>query len=558
MKKNVKLTALLLACVLFAGAVFAGRIAPVRADGDTETEADVLLTEDEESTPDAADVPETGGEADETGAVSDEDPSPADDADAAGEEADPEDGEEASPADEEGEPEDGLLTVLEEQGTEETGEEAEEEELLDPLAYPYHIADAYINGITDRRYTGSAIKQNTIVVQHPDSEGAGEPYPPYCMSEYAGYNVSYKNNTKAGTATVTFTGVEPYVTGSYSKTFKITNSASWERLAGASGTGALGTQAKITEKFEGSYYAVLASNQNFQDALIGVGIAGVLHAPVFTTAPGQLSNLTWDEMYRLGVKVVVIVGSKSDVSENVAIDLAERGIQRVARVGNYSTAAEKSLDAARFMEYGLQENARTAIIATPKAFKDALSISPYAYSTHSPIIFLKNDLTLSNSAFDFIVDEDISKAILVGGTKVVPTAVETKLKKAGVEVTRLGGAGCYNTSRIIAEWEMGKLKNGTNSKTGSLYKYTHVTFQPDVKHGINNVGITRGDGWKDALAGSALCGMYKSVILLADGSNSANTALVKQYKKNIAKAYVFGGTQAVPAKVYNAFVNASK
>ena len=559
MRKNVKLTALLLAGVLFAAAVFAGRTAPVRADGDTETEADVLLTEDEESTPDAADVPETGGEADETGAVSDEDPSPADDADAAGEEADPEDGEETSPADEEGEPEDGLLTVLEEEGTEETGEEAEEEELLDPLAYPYHIADAYINGITDRRYTGSAIKQNTIVVQHPDSEADGEPYPPFCLTEYAGYNVSYKNNTKAGTATVTFTGVEPYVTGSYSKTFKITNSASWERLAGASGTGALGTQAKITGKFEGSYYAVIATNADFKDALSAVALAGSLNAPVLTTAKGSLSDLTKSELVRLGVKEVVINGTEADVSWNTEQQIQNLGI-KTYRAGGYS-ASEKSVMAG----YAACESnmggstSKTVIIATQKSFKDALSISPYAYATGSPIVYAEPDLTLGTMTTSFISSLGFTQAIIVGGPVAVPPAVETQLKSAGVtKINRLGGAGCYNTSRIIAEWEMGMLPIGTNTKSGSLYKYVNVSFLPSVQLRINGVGISRGDGWKDAIAGSALCGMNKAVLLLADGTNSVNSNMIKTYKKYVAKGYVFGGTQAVPAKVYNQFVAASK
>ena len=45
--------------------------------------------------------------------------------------------------------------------------------------------------------------------------------------------------------------------------------------------------------------------------------------------------------------------------------------------------------------------------------------------------------------------------------------------------------------------------------------------------------------------------------LRADGTNQANTAVVKKYKTNVAKGYVFGGTQAVPAKVYNQFVAAA-
>ena len=52
--------------------------------------------------------------------------------------------------------------------------------------------------------------------------------------------------------------------------------------------------------------------------------------------------------------------------------------------------------------------------------------------------------------------------------------------------------------------------------------------------------------------------MKRAVLLLADGSNSTNTAVVKKYSKNVAKGYVFGGVSAVPAKVFSQFSAACK
>ena len=416
-----------------------------------------------------------------------------------------------------------------------------------------------ISGIVDKRYTGKAVTQSPVVC-----------FDGMVLKNGTDYTLSYSNNTKVGSATVKITGKGNFK-DTYSKTFKITSAAGWERLTGASGTGALGTQAKITGKFAKADYAVIATNADFKDALAGVALAGACSAPVFMNPKSSLSPLVKSELVRLGVKYVLVVGSKSDISDKVLQDIrtainAENpaDVWRVTGEASVS-ASDKSTDAganammaSNALHSGSYSN--TVIIATQKSFKDALSVSPYSYATSSPIVYVEKDLTLSENSLYFIDFFGFTQAVIVGGPVAIPDAVKTQLTK-NTNVTkfcRLGGAGCYNTSRIIAEWEMGKLKNGTNASTGSLYKYVQVQFQPAVKLGINNVGISRGDGWKDAIAGSALCGMNRAVLLLADGTNQANVAVVKTYKKNIAKGYVFGGTQAVPAKVYNQFVAAAK
>ncbi len=425
---------------------------------------------------------------------------------------------------------------------------------------PASIKNVMVTGIVNKRYTGKALTQSPVVYFSFEDDF----YQEY-LKVNQDYTLSYKNNTNVGTATVTIKGKGNYK-DSVTRKFQIVSAAVWERLAGVSGTGALGTQAKITGKFTKSEYAILATNADFKDALAGVALAGTINAPVFTNPKNTLSPLVKSELKRLGVKVVLVLGSSSDISDAVVDEIeAMPTVSTAWRITeDDATASQKAAYTAygtlelSYEFYGKPSN--TVIIATQKSFKDALSISPYAYATRSPIIYVEKDLTLSDYALDMIKSCGFTQAIIVGGPVAIPDAVKTQLTKNTkvTKICRLGGAGCYNTSRIIAEWEMGKLANGTNSKTGSLYKYAQVQFQPSAKLGINNVGISRGDVWKDAIAGSALCGMNKAVLLLADGTNSKNTAIVKTYKKNIAKAYVFGGTQAVPAKVYNQFVAAAK
>ncbi|MBQ9020775.1 MAG: cell wall-binding repeat-containing protein [Eggerthellaceae bacterium] len=93
-------------------------------------------------------------------------------------------------------------------------------------------------------------------------------------------------------------------------------------------------------------------------------------------------------------------------------------------------------------------------------------------------------------------------------------------------------------------------------------KYASVKFQPAVKFGVNKLGVSRADdddiGWKDALAGTALCGRNCAVLVLGDDLNPAHAeAFVAANKANITYGYVFGGTSAVPKAVMERLVNAS-
>lgn len=66
-----------------------------------------------------------------------------------------------------------------------------------------------------------------------------------------------------------------------------------------------------------SDYAVLASGDNFPDALAASSLAGALKAPVILTSTTTLSSEARNELQRLEVKTVAIVGGPSAVSTAV-------------------------------------------------------------------------------------------------------------------------------------------------------------------------------------------------------------------------------------------------
>ena len=409
---------------------------------------------------------------------------------------------------------------------------------------PAKVSAAQITYEAEKRWTGKALVQTPQLRLAGNTVAAGN------------YTLTYKNNVNTGTATMTITG-KGNLTGSVNKNYKIIKTANWERLYGA---GAMETMQTIAAKFGTSPTAVIATNASFKDMLAASALAGSTNAAMLVTPKASLAAQTKKELERMGVTTVYLVGSTADLSANV-----EKQVKALAKVKTVkrisaANASAKAIECAK----ATAGRSDTVIITTQNTFKDALSISPYAYATKSPVLYTETNKKLSAATVNYIKSAGFKKAIIVGGPVAVLTDVDAQLKSAGItaaNITRLAGSNQYRTSKIIAEWEQGRLKNGTGGS--GYYQYAYVKFQPSLKMNANYLGVARADrndyGWKDALAGAALCGRNRSIILLADKANSVEAEnAVKAFKGNIAHAYVFGGPAAVPASVMTKLQNASK
>lgn len=132
-------------------------------------------------------------------------------------------------------------------------------------------SDFTISKISDKAYTGKAIKPS-VTVKDGDKK----------LVKGTDYTVSYKNNTKIGTATVTVTGKGDY-TGTKTLTFKIVpkkvkmtgkssganEALSWKKSAGAAGYEVYssvsgGKFTKLTTTKNLKYSAKLTSGKNYK------------------------------------------------------------------------------------------------------------------------------------------------------------------------------------------------------------------------------------------------------------------------------------------------------
>lgn len=274
---------------------------------------------------------------------------------------------------------------------------------------------------------------------------------------------------------------------------------------------------------DSSQYAVLTTGESYWDALSASGLAGKLQAPVLLTQGASLSEQTRLELVRLGVQKVYICGGVNAISKSVEDELAALGIA-VERVAG-AWASDTANEVAQHLE-----QTDEAFLATSWGYEDALSVAPYNYATKKPL-FLTDYTTglLDENTLAAMKAQGITRIHIVGGTSVVPQAVEDQLREQGIQIDRIAGETAYDTSIALADF--------------LLTKGMHA----------NNVGVATGWGFADALSGAALCGKNNSILLLADASNvRAVKDVIEPHKSEITNAYIFGGEKVVASTVYEA------
>lgn len=156
--------------------------------------------------------------------------------------------------------------------------------------------------------------------------------------------------------------------------------ASVERVAG---TNRYSTAVTLARSFApGVPVAYLASGRSFPDALAGAAAAGRQGGPVLLTEPGALTDVTAQELKRLGAQRIVVLGGTAAVSP--AVEQAARTygpVTRIAGANRYETAALVS---------GLAfPAAPTAYVASGENFPDALAGAARAGAEGAPVLLVR-------------------------------------------------------------------------------------------------------------------------------------------------------------------------
>lgn len=169
---------------------------------------------------------------------------------------------------------------------------------------------------------------------------------------------------------------------------------------------------------------VLATGENYPDALAIAPFAAKNGMPVMFTSNGYLNEDTKQALITWGIKKVIIVGGIGAVSSDVEkLIKDEMKIETVRLGGNdrYLTA----LEIAKY--YNTNNNYTGVIIATGDNFPDALSGAPFAAKSGCPVLLVGENVS-NQDAVDYINNLGIETIYIIGGTGAVPAQVEDKVK----------------------------------------------------------------------------------------------------------------------------------
>ncbi|MCA1065270.1 cell wall-binding repeat-containing protein [Rossellomorea aquimaris] len=275
------------------------------------------------------------------------------------------------------------------------------------------------------------------------------------------------------------------------------------------------------EGWEQSDVAVIATGRNYPDALSATPLAYHHDAPLLLTNTTTLPQSVKDELVRLNVKKVILVGGKSVISPDVEKELKNLGIKTVSRISG-ADRYETSVKIAE--QLGFTDR---AVVATGQSFADALSIAPIAAALEMPILLTKKSGT-PEAVRSYMEESMFEQFYVIGGESAIPEESAEEF----MNYERLSGSDRYETNSSIIHYFSGELNMSTPF-------------------------IATGKNYPDALAGSALAALNGNPVVLTHPKEVQFTTMdtLATFAPVTDRYYILGGEGAVSSSVVDSLIH---
>ena len=274
----------------------------------------------------------------------------------------------------------------------------------------------------------------------------------------------------------------------------------------------------------GATDVVLAAGDQYAEALPASVLAAAKNGPLLLTVGTSLPDAVADELDRLQAARVTVVGSVP-VSVSDAIASTKRTVTRIG-IDHDPTATAIAVAAAVGGKSGV------AVLVNDGRFADGVSATTIAAGRGWPVL-LTTSTIVPQKTVDAWRALGVKSLVLVGGTEVIASTIETFARdagkcagSAGCDVERLAGTDRYATSVAVAKKSLSL--GGRSAST---------------------VLLGTGTAYPDVLASGPLASRLGGVSLLVDGSGLGADAASRRFLSSNASAVkevqILGGSGAV-------------
>ena len=177
------------------------------------------------------------------------------------------------------------------------------------------------------------------------------------------------------------------------------------------------TAKKIAEELGYKGKVVIATGEDFHDALIAAPLAANKGIPMLLTEKEGLPSYTKDALKFIAPSEIIVVGNSDMVSDSVMNELMNA--KRYSGNDYYQTAV--------VVAENFEADASKIFFATGRDFPDALAGSALAAKFNNPIIFVNDPIADSVKQY-LVKNKSLTKGIhLLGGEAVIPTTVVNEI-----------------------------------------------------------------------------------------------------------------------------------
>ena len=200
--------------------------------------------------------------------------------------------------------------------------------------------------------------------------------------------------------------------------------------------------------------AILARADEFADALAASALAAEVNGPILLTNPATLDSRALEELRRLEVETVYLVGGEAALSTDIANTVAANGftVRRLDGATRYDTAV---LVAQEVVSLGGPVSSVT--LARADQFADAMSAANLATWGRTPILLSNTDSVPSQTleGIRSVMLPTSTDVVLAGGSAALSPAVEQQVSAEGWTPRRVAGADRFATGIAFAELAQG-------------------------------------------------------------------------------------------------------